>query len=233
MSYRELSEHRAFANQTLPWFSTDNERYFNYHLRMRYDDLDNLGWLYRKVSYTFNSLGFRCDEINSTNDSVVFLGGSEAIGCGIPIQHSFTTIVANELNLKCYNLSQSGAANDTIYRLASYWLPKLNPKLVIISAPPPYRIEVINTFLDDPIEFYVPEYHGKHPFFKTWLSCEENSTFNEEKNRLAIEHICTSNKLKLLRFNDTEFEALDYGRDLIHKGIESNKKFAEKILSML
>jgi hypothetical protein len=80
MSYRELSEHRAFANQTLPWFSTDNERYFNYYLRMRYDDLDKLGWLYRKVSYTFNSLGFRCDEINSTNDSVVFLGGSEAIG---------------------------------------------------------------------------------------------------------------------------------------------------------
>lgn len=233
MSYRGISEHFIHANQTLPWFSTDSARYFEYHLRKRYDELDDLGWLYRKVSYKFNSLGFRCEEITSSNNSIVFLGGSEVIGTGLPIQNIFATLVANELDLNCYNLAQSGAANDTVYRLASYWLPKLQPKVVVTLSPPPYRIEVINMFQDNPIQFYVPEYHGKDSFFKTWLSCDENSIFNAEKNKIALEHICKTNKIKLISFEDTEFEEVDLARDLIHKGIESHKNFADKILSLI
>ena len=233
MSYRGQSEHLPFANQTLKWFSTDNEKTFNYHLRMNYDRLDDLAWTIKRFDYTFNSLGFRCEEIKDSEPSIVFLGGSEVIGTGMPIKHIFPEIVAKELKLKCVNIAQSGASNDTVYRLASYWLPKLNAKQVVILSPPPYRIEVINAFLDNPIEFYVPEFHGKHQFFKTWLSCDDNSVLNEEKNRIAIDHICKTNKLKLLRFEDTDFETLDYGRDLVHKGIESHAKFAEKILDLL
>lgn len=233
MNYRGISEHVEFANQTLKWFSTDCEKTFHWHLRRDYNKVEESGWLMRKVDYTFNSLGFRCDEINASNKSIVFLGGSEVVGTGLPLKYTFADIVANELGLNCINLAQSGAANDTVYRLASYWLPKLQPKLVVILSPPPYRIEVINTFLDKPITFYLPEYNAKDSFFKTWLSCDDNSVYNEEKNKIAVEYICKSNKLKLISFDDTEFETLDYARDFIHKGIESHQAFAEKILSMV
>lgn len=233
MSYRGKSAHWQFANKTLDWFSLDTEKRFKEHMKTRLPELQLGNYVDNPVTYTFNSLGFRCEEIDEGKDSIVFLGGSEVVGNGLHIEHSFTNIVAKELGLACYNLGQSAGANDTIYRLASYWLPKLKPKLVIISGVTPLRMEVLNNFLDNPIQHFLPALDGHHPFFKTWLSCEENGTFNEEKNKIAVDHICSVNNLKLLRFEDTDFERIDYARDFIHKGIESNKKFAQQILDLL
>lgn len=233
MDYRGTSAHLNFANQTIQWFSLDTEKRFKEHLNTRIDELREGDYINRPVTYTFNSLGFRCNEIDETKDSIVFLGGSEVLGTGLPIECSFTNIVANELNLECYNLGQAGGANDTVYRLASYYVTKLKPKLVVVTSPPPFRMEVINTFLDNPIQHFMPVFDGDHPFYKTWLSCDDNGLFNEEKNRIATDYICNSNNVKLLRFEDPEFERIDYARDFIHKGINSNKKFAQQILDLL
>lgn len=233
MDYRGTSAHLHLANQTITWFSTDTEKRFNEHKKSNLDDLTKGNYINYPVTYTFNSLGFRCIELDESKDSIVFLGGSEVLGTGLHIENSFTTIVARELGLACYNLGQAGGANDTVYRMASYYLPKLKPKLVVLTSPPPFRIEVINTFLDNPIQHYLPAFDGDHPFFRTWLSCEDNGIFNEEKNRIATDHVCHINNLKLLRFEDPEFERIDWARDMVHKGIESNKKFAQQILDLL
>lgn len=225
--------HFLRSGETLEWFSTDYEEWYQQNLKNNYDQLVSNNWIDQKIEYKFNSLGFRSEELDPTQDSVVFLGGSEVVSVGIPIEHSFTNIVAKELGLHCYNLGQSGGSNDTVYRLASYWLPILKPKLVIITSPPPYRVEVVNTFLENPFQYYIPHYHGMDPWFKTWLSCDDNSILNEEKNRIATDYICSSNGLKLLRFQDTDFERIDYSRDLVHNGIQSHKKFAEKVLSLV
>lgn len=233
MKYRGISAHVEYANQTLDWFSTDNEKTFNWHLRKDFGKVDESGWLDRKVEYSFNSLGFRSEEFDDSKKAVVFLGGSEVIGTGVPIKDAFPELVAAKLKMKCYNLAQSGAANDTTYRMASYWLPKLKPKLVVMLSPPPFRIEVIDAFQDQPITFYVPQFYAKDPFFKTWLSCDDNSLLNEEKNKLAVQHICKANKIKLISSEDTDFEQLDYARDFIHKGMQSHAVFAQQILAKI
>lgn len=233
MNYRAASMHFPRINQTLEWFSTDNEEWYQQNLKNKYEQLEYNDWIDKKIQYKFNSLGFRSEEFIPEEDSIVFLGGSEVMSVGITIEHSFTTIVSQALNLKCYNLGQSGGSNDSTYRLASYWLPVLKPKLVIIVNPPPYRVEVINTFLDNPFQYFIPHYHGSDPWFKTWLSCDDNSLLNEEKNMIAIEYICEKNNLKLVRFQDTDFERIDYSRDLVHNGIKSHSKFAEKVLNLV
>ena len=233
MSYRGISNHFLYSGKTVEWFTSDNEDWYSKNLKNDYERLKQFEWIGKKIEYKFNSLGFRSEELDPDQNSVVFFGGSEVLSVGLPIEHSFTTLVSTALGLRCYNLGQSGGANDTVYRLASHWLPILKPKLVVFLSPPIYRIEVINTFRDNPFQTYLPYFHGGDPFFKTWLSCDDNFILNEEKNRIATDYICNINKIKYLRFDYEDFERIDRSRDLIHCGINSHRVFADRILSML
>ena len=137
---------KHLANTVLEWMQPDTEQAFNKlcedpkHKKYFADK----GWDQPgAITYKFNNHGFRCDDFNDA-PCLVALGCSYTLGLGLPISDIWPTLVGQELDLQVVNLAWNGYSADSCFRLAEYWLPKLNPKLVVMFAPPQARIEVLN-----------------------------------------------------------------------------------------
>ena len=125
----------SLANRTVKWLPQDTEELYLENLKSNQLALERNGWIDTEITYKFNSFAFRCEEF--TNDpSILFLGCSHTVGVGLPVEHTWPTIVANKLNLKCYNLGQGGGSADTAYRLGSHWIPKILPNIVVLLISP-------------------------------------------------------------------------------------------------
>ena len=190
---------RAYSPYTLKetyWLGTDsNQRYLD-NLKNNYEKLRSNYWIDRTIKYTFNSHGFRCDEFTS-DDSIMFLGCSHTLGVGLPIEDTWAYQVAKNLNLKNVNLGQGGSSSDTAYRLASYYIEQLKPKIVVIRPPDPARFEMFDCYNKPTL--HSPQYQESVTDYKDWFSCEHNHILNEEKNLLAIEYLCTRFNTKFVR----------------------------------
>lgn len=101
----------ALANQTVPTFGYDRTGY---------------------TEYSFNSLGYRGSEFESTNP-VVVLGNSISFGIGLPYEKTFSNILNQSLNVPVYNFSWGCYAhtNHEQLELLEQILSALTPKLVI------------------------------------------------------------------------------------------------------
>ena len=242
-NFRSLSYHCQFADTTLKWFGSDTERCYHYNLKHNAKDMTK--WLDYNVEYSFNEHGFRSKSFSSENN-IMFLGASNTLGTGLAVEDTWVNIVANELNSDCYNLGQGGGSSDTMYRLASYWIEALKPKLVICLAPPSARIEVIDGFdsekpffrisstgitcTNDTVETSINK--DLRSYYDIWSSCDENILLHEEKNRFAISNICNFLNIKMVYLStDSDWVHIDYARDLQHSGVDSNKMFANLVLS--
>ena len=221
----------SLANRTVKWLPQDTEDRYLEHLRSRPEDLARNGWIDKEITYKFNSFAFRCDEF--TNDpSILFLGCSHTVGVGLPIEHTWPTLIAEKLNLKCYNLGQGGGSADTAYRLGSYWIPKILPKIVVFLIPDIHRLEVIR---EHTIEFltpmHLPVYYSV--FFNKWASVETNSQLNSEKNTLALVQVSQRNGCKFIYVAASNLKGSDRARDLAHFGTQANLNFANTVLTLI
>ena len=87
----------SLANRTVKWLPWDTEERYIENLKLNPQALENNGWINKEFTYQFNSFAFRCEEF--TNDpSILFLGCSHTVGVGLPIEHTWPTVVANKLN---------------------------------------------------------------------------------------------------------------------------------------
>lgn len=242
-NFRSLSYHLWLANKTTNWFGADSEPAFRYNTKNNSTLLAD--WSDTVIEYSFNEYGFRSDPFVEGKD-IMFLGASNTLGTGLPLENTWVDITARELDSSYYNLGQGGGSSDTSFRLASFWIEALKPKLVIYLIPPSARLEVIDGFAkhdtffkasptgvssttgisDEPIEKAIQSY------FNIWSSCDENIALNAEKNMLAISSICKSTNTKFVCLStDQDWTQLDYARDLQHGGIKSNRAFADLVLS--
>jgi hypothetical protein len=228
-------------NKSLDWFPTDTQELFNENYHTRRQELEDNGWLDRKIKYQFNDLGFRKQLKKDFEKDILFLGCSYTFGIGINYEDSFTNIVADALGMNNINWAVPGSSNDTAFRLCQQYMQKKMPSTVILNSPSPYRLELFS------------EWDGKHqshnilslqrcgePILRsTNFECpieffdEKVSQLNREKNILAIEMLCVRNKIKFLNVNTEDMIIEDLGRDLAHPGVKSNQKFAEIILKSL
>ena len=78
----------------------DTEERYLENLKLKRPEMESNGWINQEITYKFNSFAFRCNEFTS-DPSILFLGCSHTVGVGLPIEHTWPTIVANNLNLKC------------------------------------------------------------------------------------------------------------------------------------
>ena len=190
------------------------------------------------ITYKFNSDAFRSEEFDPAADNLVALGCSFTMGVGLPIQSIWPSLLGHELNLHVCNLGWGGFAADSCFRVAEYWIPYLNPKLVVFLVPQQSRLEIIvdeNT--GNPIRL-MPGTFEHHPdlsgFIKHWFGQDENSRLNSKKNQLAVEAICHQLGIPILCYeSDQEMcgrNRLDVARDR-HAGPDTHKKFTEKIIN--
>lgn len=223
------------ANSILNWWPMDSEERFNMHMlnESSANRLAELGWTDNSITYKFNSDGFRCNqELTPDSDSIMFLGCSLTAGIGIPNESTWAYQVAEHLGLACYNLGWPGGSPDTVFRMAQYWIPLLKPKQIVCLWPQETRREI---FLNNTIQQQVTMVDD-NTCYTEWLSDERNYHYQFLKNRLALEHVCSTAGTPLLQLfqDDCDIFNIDHcARDLAHPGIDANTEFAKTIISNL
>jgi len=230
--------HHPWAGKTVQWFPSDDAATFKKNLETKKDLLEKHGWLEKRFEYKFNQQGFRSEEF-AICKSLLALGCSYTMGVGLPSESTWPDLVSRNLNLKYHNLGVGSCSNDTTFKLAHYYIPKLNPKLVVVVSPEVEHIELIDRTKKE-IKRFFPRLIKEKPedsdtlFYKRWLNDPINSELNREKNQLAVQKICENFKIKCIILNHTELKRdLDLARDLQHPGIIAQRDLSEKILSQI
>lgn len=225
------------ANTVLDWHSSDSESNFKLHTQdpIKRNFLEKFGWLDCKVHYRFNSHAFRCDEFDN-RPCAIALGCSHTQGTGLKEQDTWPVKLTERLGLHVWNLGVSGAAYDTVFRLAQFYIPLLNPRFVFVLEPPRTRFEyksdnkykiaaVTNTF---------PELVD-NPYIKHWFLNDENSMLNATRNRLAIAHLSHCHNAKfvhghgIMNWHDPQ----DLARDLMHPGALEQQKVVDYMMQQV
>jgi hypothetical protein len=237
----EKHEHQNsfITNQEVNWFQLDSEEYYQKNLAERRSDLERFGWIDKTISYKFNSCGFRSDEFDGA-PNVMFIGCSHTLGLGLPVEQTFSHIISTELNLKNFNLGVAGSSNDTAFRLAYHYIPKLKPSMVIFLSTERTRFEL---FTEDNSSFILSYSNRTNSlqnvkeevkgFYRHWIVNDNNIDLHYTKNILAIKQICLDNNIKFYQKEFLNFPMMDKARDLAHYGVKSNMSIAKKILSDL
>ena len=221
------------ASCELTWISTDSEHAFRQNKIAHPNEMAN--WHEHSVTYRINEHGFRGDMLPG---SAMFLGCSHTFCTGLPENAAWPWIVSAELGLPCTNLGVNGGSNDTAFRLAHHWVPKLRPKILFWLQTYKERLEILayddihNYSTQNESPFGSPT--DKDVFYQNWISTDENFFLNFEKNLRGIQSICDEVSVPLVRLDvDDDLQYLDKARDLSHHGVLSNRAFAAIVLSKI
>lgn len=234
-----FSRYALFANTEKNWLPMDTEELYREHLRTRRSDLEQYGWIDRTFTYRFNEHGFRSDAFDQ-GEGIMFLGCSMTLGTGLPWEDTWPYQISQRLGLRCWNLAQGGTGNDTMFRLALNWLPKLKPRMVMLMATANERFEIIEGKTSTTL-MPTSRYPAYLDFYKNWITTESNCLLNRHRNLLAIERLCSQANIPLLIFDwsdlcrwGNEFGSyIDYARDLAHPGPTTMKMFVSHVLDRL
>jgi hypothetical protein len=224
-----------YAGQTLDWLPTDTKENYD---RMT-QDLAHCEYFAQKgwdqpgaITYRINSNGFRSKEF-VPGTCLLALGCSYSMGIGLPESAIWPTLVGNSLSLDVYNLSWPGASADTCFMLAQYWIPVLQPRLVVFTAPPQHRLDLLD---DHEHTTYMPGQElSQNEFIQKWFTVDRNAELNNARNKYAIRGLCVEHNVPCMTYNAHEYfarsrEEVEYARDYMHAGPLGHKMFAERIL---
>ena len=232
------------AGQSHEWMHSDNQDSYQ---RMMADPVHRAyfakqGWDQpNSITYNINSEGFRGSDFDTTKPGMIALGCSFTFGTGLPIRDIWPTLVAHDLGLECWNLAWPGSAADTCFRLAEYWIPRLQPSLVCMLTPPRDRFELITGLKNLPVEVFMSMsesqlFSSADIYLKHWFAASDNAYVNQRKNTLAIQALCTQLQIPfVVKHADQEMsssrEQLEYARDYMHAGPLGHRLLTEKILN--
>lgn len=233
---------KCYAGQTLAWLPSDTEKNYHNHCRRPeyWEYIKSKGWDQPgAITYRINSLGYRGDEFDFEKPCLLALGCSFSVGTGLPESDVWPWRLGQALNLPVVNLSWGGYSADTCFRLAEYFLPRLNVKLCVMMTPPRDRIEMLINRTE--FEVFMPQSESRwfdtaDTYLKNWMTCEENSKLNNLKNKLALEMLCIKQKIPCHTYDAFEFfakarEEVEYARDYMHAGPLGHQLATEKILN--
>lgn len=242
MILKPLHHGLPFANQKLEWWSPDTESRFNELMAVpEYSEyFTQRGWHQPgAITYEFNSEGFRSPEFDSDQPTVMVLGCSYTMGIGLPVQDTWPTMLASTLQMKLANFGWGGASGDYCYRMAEYWIPKLNPQLVVLLNPPESRMEITvdSQGRTDEVSAVIVEQSqwSQDRWIQQWYANEENLQRHQRKNHAAIAGLARSNNVSFLGYTAHDWmarsrEELGYARDRYHAGRPGHEKLVEQII---
>ena len=224
------------ANKTLYWDTSDSEALYLKNIKepKLYEQLNNLGFLDTEIHYKFNSHGFRTDEFGDKAEVLCF-GCSFTMGTGIHAKDTWPSQLEHKTGFKTTNLGLAGSSNDTVFRLASHYLPLLKPKYAIWVQTDMSRIEIIEDSPPISLNILATDIHNPYAndeFIKTWFSVDSNQQLQLQKNTLAFQMLCGLENISPLIIPRNEVQFLDYSRDLIHPGRLSYQKLTETMVDI-
>jgi hypothetical protein len=205
----------------------------------------------KTCKYTYNSLGFRGDEITKPGFKVMSIGCSHTEGVGVNDNETWPSIFSKKIPEGVdLNFGMGGRSNDYIARALITFYDEIKPDLVMIMYTYPNRSEFYTK--DGGIEPYSINKWGyfannrdgvKEHQYITQLSNIELDLQNWYKNHLLIKYFLETKKCNwlwngyMLDTNYTEYNRfdagfgkyIDFGSDKIHNGPKHNQDYANKL----
>ena len=233
LDYVPTTELTQYANATHKWlFDDSKERYKSNCTNPEIAKHIST----QELTYRLNTHGFRSREIVEDKNCIVALGCSHTFGLGLGEQDTYIAKLASMLDISYYNLGVPGGASDTAFRIASYWLPIIKPKYVVMVTPEITRFEIIRTNGDAILFNASTTQHDKliEDIAKHFLVNDANPIINRQKNLLAIENIVKTYDGKFYWYTEDIMAKTienDLARDWQHSGPKQNYKVAQQMYS--
>lgn len=235
--------HINIAGQTLEFDGSDSEELYLKNLKTNREKLEEGNWIDCGLEYKYNHYGFRSEEFdpNITPSPILFFGCSHTVGIGLHVEQTFPYLVSQKLNLPYYNLGVGGGANNTIFRLAHTWIPRLRPCKVVIL----YTYNERTEFAigeDNRIKNYIPN-HVDTPglkyidWYESWATHPHNGKIQRAMVSNGLQNICRKQDVELYEF-DVDVPLfrdmmIDHARDLMHFGPKTNVLWADVMLEAI
>lgn len=200
-------------------------------------------WIYRTrtITYTFNTYGHRCVELEDLGDDyILFTGCSHTAGIGLNLEDTYPYIVSKHYDKPYYNLALGGTGPDIVMINLLAFLSKVKhkPKLVIIQWPDFNRFFHFDK--DYGIRCYNP--HQSNMIYKVLINNDIPYRHNIF-HRLFVLQILKNQGITNIMENTTKTDSdtvkfefpewIDKARDLSHGGILTNQLRAEKVISVV
>jgi hypothetical protein len=229
------------AGQTLKFVAADNKNQYLKNLKTNRKKLQEGNWVDCELEYKYNHYGFRSEEFDSNIKPrpILFFGCSHTVGIGLHVKQTFPYIISQRLNLHYYNLGVAGGANNTIFRLAHTWIPRLCPSKVVTL----YTYNERTEFAlgeDNKIKKYIPNYPDTLPgkryndWYESWATHPHNGKIQRVMVSNALQNICKKQDVELFEFDIDEQlfrdTIIDYARDLVHFGPKTHTIWADIML---
>lgn len=229
---------------TFYWIDGDTEEQYQQNLAIHHDALKRHGWLNaeERISYTVDQYGFRETRMDRTKPGeIMAFGCSFTFGLGLPIEHTWPYMLEQRYKTT-YNLGAPGMGNETFFRLAYHWIPKIKPEIVCILSPGLDRRERIT---------YAQTYGGTLKLWKplgSWCQIdneidmaymnEDECFYSNMRAILGIKALCTEYGAQFIYMDSRDImfgpdEHATSARDLIHPGKEYMQKVANKFYNKI
>lgn len=227
-------------NVTLKFMSSDTEQLFARNVKGQKED-----WIYKscQIDYNINELGHRCKSLSNLNleNYILFLGCSNTMGIGLPLEQSFPYIVSQTLNCDYYNCSVAGTGIDVIEYNLLIWLSQIKkkPKKIIIQYPDHSRFISKNIKLENLLP-YGP-WETEKNITKFLINAER--TYHNHARKFYIENLVkhvVSDDIQVIKIQQSALKHYDTNalfwirgdkaRDLIHPGVKSHESIAKLLI---
>jgi len=223
------------------FIGTDTEESFTAHLTTQPND-----WYYRNcsITYEFNNLGHRCKNLDDIDQSnyILFTGCSNTVGIGLELEKTYSYIVADKLGCDYYNLALGATGIDAMMHNLSLWLGKIKerPKAIVIQWPNEARFLLMDKLGVAPRPQGV---WSNERDVTGFISAGSYNGFFQSRKKIAYKFVeAFSNDINIVNIDtaDTKdmknfirWPHLDYARDLMHTGIETNETLGLSVLDFL
>ena len=206
-------------------------------------DIEHFKTYPHKISYDYNSRGFRDEEWpDDLSNAIWCFGDSFTVGIGCPREHTWTYLLKKQTNRPTINVSMDGASNQWIARKCLAIIQEINPKTIVIQWSYTHRRESNNITLSDE--------DRRLPNIKTTVADDIKDTIDcigrleKAKTGRVIhsfipEFIDQENKklfnLALSRSAEQlipEFAILDLARDGRHYDIKTAQQFVNAVVQL-
>jgi hypothetical protein len=190
-----------------------------------------------QVLYQFNELGFRTQSPNQMQgNEILAIGDSFTLGLGVAQCHTWSAQLAQELNYPVLNFSLNGASNDWMVRKTSQLLTVFSPRCIVVHYTFSHRRErPFPDWHDDERTECEPLYSDQENY-QNWqqafdyfssLGVPVVHSFISDWHTQPVDYAQLPGKVI------SPMSKIDLARDGFHYGVETHRRLAKKITSLL
>ena len=191
-------------------------------------DLAHLRSYSKKISYRYNSRGFRDHEWPDDLSNVVWcVGDSFTVGIGQPFEETWPQILQKKTKKRCINLGEDGCSNDTMTLRIQEIYKLYHPKFIVVmwSYFSRRRVNGKNVQYD---KNHFGDQQDFENFIKNYETVNSLSTY---VYNLTIPNSFSNTETLKKRYPNLKFvKQLDYARDHHHFDVKTSHGICDLIL---